>query len=114
MERLTHERCSGIKTGYWSAAKKDELIERLAEYENTEHKIVFSSILYNVGKRNVGKAIRADYKKDLRLQIDEIGYDRDFWRDNEIVKRTAVEEEIMRKKGLSEIESYLQIHPDEL
>lgn len=35
MERLTHERCSGIKTGYWSAAKKDELIDRLAEYENT-------------------------------------------------------------------------------
>lgn len=35
MERLTHERVGGIKTGYWSAAKKDELIDRLAEYENT-------------------------------------------------------------------------------
>ena len=35
MERLTHERCNGIKTGYWSAAKKDELIDRLAAYENT-------------------------------------------------------------------------------
>ena len=35
MERLTHERASGIKTGYWSPAKKDALIERLAEYENT-------------------------------------------------------------------------------
>ena len=35
MQRLTHERGSGIKTGYWSAAKKDELIDRLAEYENT-------------------------------------------------------------------------------
>ena len=97
-----------------SKAGEVESVSVVAEYENTEHKIAFSSILYNVGKRNVGKAIRADYKKDLRLQIDEIGYDRDFWRDNEIVKRTAVEEEIMRKKGLSEIESYLQIHPDEL
>ena len=35
MNRLTHERVNGIKTGYWSAAKKDELVQRLAEYENT-------------------------------------------------------------------------------
>jgi len=34
-ERLTHERVNGINHGYWSAAKKDELIERLAAYENT-------------------------------------------------------------------------------
>lgn len=35
MNRLTHRRCNGIKEGYWSAAKKDELIDRLAMYENT-------------------------------------------------------------------------------
>lgn len=35
MERLTHERCNGIKTGYWSPEKKDELVKALAEYENT-------------------------------------------------------------------------------
>lgn len=35
MERLTHERCNGIKTGYWSAAKKEELVQRLAAYEDT-------------------------------------------------------------------------------
>ena len=35
MERLTHERVNGIKTGYWSPAKKQELVDRLAEYENT-------------------------------------------------------------------------------
>lgn len=35
MERLTHPRSSGIKTGYWSPNKKDELIERLAVYEDT-------------------------------------------------------------------------------
>ena len=35
MDRLTHERANGIKTGYWSPNKKDELIERLAAYENT-------------------------------------------------------------------------------
>lgn len=36
MERLTHERCNGIKTGYWSPEKKDELVKALAAYENTE------------------------------------------------------------------------------
>lgn len=34
-ERLTHARVNGIKRGYWSAANKQKLIDRLAEYENT-------------------------------------------------------------------------------
>lgn len=35
MERLTHERSNGIKSGYWSLEKKEDLINRLAEYEET-------------------------------------------------------------------------------
>ena len=35
MERLTHERANGIKTGYWSAATKEVLVRKLAAYENT-------------------------------------------------------------------------------
>lgn len=35
MERLTAPRCSGIKSGYWSTAKKDELVQRLDQYEDT-------------------------------------------------------------------------------
>lgn len=27
MERLTHERVNGIKTGYWSAATKEVLVQ---------------------------------------------------------------------------------------
>ncbi len=34
MDRLTCKRCNGIKDGYWSPAKKEELVQRLAEYEN--------------------------------------------------------------------------------
>lgn len=34
MKRLTAERMNGIKTGYWSTSKKEELVQRLAEYEN--------------------------------------------------------------------------------
>lgn len=35
MERLTAQRCNGIKSGYWSTAKKDELVQRLGQYEDT-------------------------------------------------------------------------------
>ena len=35
MERLTALRCSGIKSGYWSTAQKDELVQRLGQYEDT-------------------------------------------------------------------------------
>lgn len=35
MERLTYERVNGILEGYWSQAKKDELIQRLGAYEDT-------------------------------------------------------------------------------
>lgn len=33
-ERMTSERVNGIKSGYWSTARKEELVQRLAEYEN--------------------------------------------------------------------------------
>ena len=35
MIRLTYERVNGIKSGYWSPAKKDELVQRLGAYEDT-------------------------------------------------------------------------------
>lgn len=35
MERLTHVRRNGIKNGYWTPNKKEELVQRLAAYENT-------------------------------------------------------------------------------
>ena len=35
MDRLTAQRCSGIKSGYWSTAKKEELVQRLGQYEDT-------------------------------------------------------------------------------
>lgn len=35
MQRLAFFRVNGIKEGYWSPNKKQELIDRLAEYENS-------------------------------------------------------------------------------
>lgn len=34
-ERLTHVRQNGIKSGYWTEKKKDELLQRLGQYEDT-------------------------------------------------------------------------------
>lgn len=34
-DRLTHKRANGIKDGYWAAATKEQLIQRLAAYEDT-------------------------------------------------------------------------------
>lgn len=35
MKRMTHNRIIGIEAVYWSPAKKDELVQRLGEYEDT-------------------------------------------------------------------------------
>ena len=34
-KRLTHKRVNGIKPGFWTDKKKDELTQRLGEYEDT-------------------------------------------------------------------------------
>lgn len=34
MENLTCERCSGIKSGYWSPARKDDLVQKLGAIEH--------------------------------------------------------------------------------
>ncbi|MBQ0037825.1 MAG: hypothetical protein KBS74_04040 [Clostridiales bacterium] len=40
MAKLTSERVNGIKTGYWSLAKKDELIQRLGQIEYRSEKLI--------------------------------------------------------------------------
>lgn len=35
MDRLTHKRENGIKQGYWSSNRKEELVQCLGEYEDT-------------------------------------------------------------------------------
>lgn len=36
MERLTYKRVNGIQDGYWSPMKKQDLVDALAAYENTD------------------------------------------------------------------------------
>lgn len=58
MERLTHPRSSGIKTGYWSPNKKDELIERLAAYEDTD---LTPQEIYSLKAGTILKALRTEW-----------------------------------------------------
>ena len=63
MERLTHERNSGIKTGYWSPNKKEELVCRLAEYEDTE---LTPQEVYELKAGTIIKVIRREW-----IPVDE-------------------------------------------
>ena len=69
MNRLTHERSNGIKTGYWSPEKKEELVQRLAAYENTglePKKIQQIDQLYQELSKEV-----MQFRKDLARMPDE-------------------------------------------
>ena len=59
------------------------------------NQITTRSILYNVGDRKLGKGERMDFYGVLQNQIEEQGYDASFWRNNEIVQRTPVEQQVM-------------------
>lgn len=55
------------------------------------------SLMFNVGK---GKRLRQGrymlFFDNLQRKIDRQGYDAGFWRDNEVVKRTPLEEKAVR------------------
>lgn len=46
MQRLTHKRESGMKSGYWSPNKKQELVDRLAMYEDAAEKDRFGKWIH--------------------------------------------------------------------
>lgn len=59
MERLTHERVNGIKTGYWSAATKEALVQKLAAYE-------MDKVIQNILDPNT----KATAKRKITLTIE--------------------------------------------
>lgn len=69
MERLTHERNNGIKTGYWSPNKKDELVSALAAYENTG---LTPEQIRELVERDAAKAPIKDTNSGVRYTDDYI------------------------------------------
>ena len=91
MKRLTQKRVNGLKTGYWSASKKDELVARLAEYEETglepeevlqlkKNTVQWIPVAERMPERN--KSVLLCMKsRTLRTSmcIQTGSYDNDFW-----------------------------------
>ena len=63
MKRLTHERCNGIRTGYWSPEKKDDLVNALEAYENTG---LTSDQIQELKERDTAKAPVKDIDSGIR------------------------------------------------
>ena len=53
-------------------------------------------MLFNVGDRDIGRGRLLDTQSNMHDAIESQGYDKKFWRDNEIVLRTPVEQEVLR------------------
>lgn len=86
MQRLTHERANGIKSGYWSAAKKEELVQRLAAYEDTglepEEVIELKKLVVESGLNELHKQVEKDdkapdrvYEREAFFKGWEVDYD---------------------------------------
>lgn len=74
MKRLTHERANGIKNGYWSPEKKEVLVQRLAEYENTGLEPEEIKQLNDFEKSQVGimlKKLNEEQRKHRWIPVEE-------------------------------------------
>ena len=70
MQRLTHERANGIKTGYWSPNKKEELVDRLAQYENLglmpeeiKKKLAVAEVTVHIDSSELKEKVIAELKR---------------------------------------------------
>ena len=74
MERLTAKRVNGIKSGYWSTAKKDELVQRLGKYEDTglepEEIVKLNSFTDNQAAKLLEK-YQTEVEKHKWIPVDE-------------------------------------------
>jgi hypothetical protein len=53
------------------------------------------SLLFNIGDRKMGKGEKMGFYGDLHGGIETQGYDPQFWRNNEMVVKTPIEQEVM-------------------
>lgn len=67
-------------------------VETIHEYQGK--RTTTHSVLYNVGERKVKRGGKLDYYADIHSQIERQGYDPAFWKENEVVRRTPVEQRV--------------------
>lgn len=65
MGRLTHKRVGGMKYGYWTECKKDDITQRLGEYKDTE-----LSPEEIMALKNQSTSATGDFLKELETSLD--------------------------------------------
>lgn len=71
MKRLTHMRVNGLQRDHWSPARNDELVERLAQYEDLgydpeELKMILDMIIPDLILESARRIKAEEEKKDER------------------------------------------------
>lgn len=66
------------------------------EHEIFGRKIHTNSVLFNIGDRLIGKGKKLKHNDNLQNVIGEMDYDPQFWKDNDIVLRTPIEEDVFQ------------------
>ena len=85
-----------------------------AYYSNSTTEYAFRSFMYNIGEKKHGQTIKLKGFKDLRKQIAGIGYDKNFWKKNETVKRTQAELQLTEETQQEIKDTTYTIHSTEM
>lgn len=70
-----------------------------ATYRDHNHDYIFSSVLYNTGVNKLDTKETPEYVYDLRRQIKQRRFNRNFWNRHETIKRTEIEGLLNEQQG---------------
>ena len=76
--------------------QKVKTLTEAFEHEIFGRKIHTNSVLFNIGDRVIGKGKKLKHNDNLQNVIGEMDYDPQFWKDNDIVLRTPIEEDVFQ------------------
>lgn len=76
--------------------QKVKTLTEAFEHEIFGRKIHTNSVLFNIGDRLIGKGKKLKHNDNLQNVIGEMDYDPQFWKDNDVVLRTPIEEDVFQ------------------
>lgn len=96
MKRLTAKRVNGIKKGYWSSAKKEELVQALGKYEDTGYspEEILRVSKSTVTRFDLFKGMGSDMAAQMILDLAKRFDNRETLRD--YISEAVSEEELRR------------------
>lgn len=96
MKRLTAKRVNGIKRGYWSSARKDDLVQALGKYEDTGYspEEILRVSKSTVTRFDLFKGMGSDMAAQMILDLAKRFDNRETLRD--YISEAVSEEELRR------------------